>query len=82
MEKERRNTARVRWQERIVIAPDLHHGELCIRGTRIPVAMSVAGLADGMTPKGIRDAYPQLTDEDIQAALTYAGSVKTLQNNE
>ena len=62
---------RVRWQERIVIAPDLHHGDPCIEGTRIPVAMIVGSLADGMTPREVQDAYPQLTLEDIQAALTY-----------
>ena len=67
---------RVRWQERIVIAPDLHHGDPCIKGTRIPVAMIVGSLADGMAPEEIREAYPQLTDEDIQAALAYAADLK------
>lgn len=66
---------RVRWQERIVIEPDLHHGDPCIVGTRIPVAMIVGSLADGMTTGEIREAYPQLTDEDIQAALAYAAEV-------
>ena len=66
---------RVAWQERIVIAPDLHHGEPCIKGTRIPVAMIVGSLADGMTQEEIRKAYPQLTAEDIQAALAYAAEV-------
>ena len=65
---------RVRWQERIVIAPDLHHGDPCIKGTRIPVAMIVGSLADGMTPEAIQEAYPQLTVEDIQAALAYAAA--------
>jgi uncharacterized protein (DUF433 family) len=66
---------RMRWQERVVIAPDLHHGDPCIKGTRIPVAMIVGSLADGMTPEEIREAYPQLTAEDIQAALAYAADV-------
>ena len=66
---------RVAWQERIVIAPDLHHGEPCIKGTRIPVAMIVGSLADGMTPSQIHKAYPQLTDEDIRAALAYAAEL-------
>ncbi len=64
--------SRIRWQERIVIDPDLHHGEACIRGTRVPVAMIIGSLADGMTNAEIRQAYPQLKDEDIQAALAYA----------
>ncbi len=66
---------RVRWQERIVIAPDLHHGDPCIKGTRIPVAMIVSSLADGMTLGEIQEAYPQLTVEDIQAALAYVAEV-------
>ena len=66
---------RVAWQERIVIAPDLHHGDPCIKGTRIPVAMIVGSLADGMTMAQIREAYPQLTEEDIRAALAYAAEL-------
>jgi uncharacterized protein (DUF433 family) len=67
--------ARIRWQERIVIAPDLHHGDPCIKGTRTPVAMIVGSMADGMTPEEIQGAYPQLSLEDIQAALAYAAEV-------
>ncbi len=66
---------RLRWQEKIVVAPDLHHGDPCIKGTRIPVAMIVGSLADGMTSEEIRGAYPQLTVEDIRAALAYAADV-------
>ena len=66
------NLYRVHWQGRIDIAPDLHHGEACIRGTRIPVAMIVGSLADGLTYDDIKQAYPQLKTEDIRAALAYA----------
>lgn len=66
---------RIAWQERIVVAPDLHHGEPCIKGTRVPVATIVGSLADGMTPAQIRDAFPQLADEDIPAALAYAAEL-------
>jgi uncharacterized protein (DUF433 family) len=63
---------RTRWQERVVIDRDLHHGDPCIKGTRIPVATIVGSLADGMTYGQIRASYPQLTNEDISAALAYA----------
>lgn len=59
------------WRERIVIDADLHGGEPCIRGTRIPVAILVASLAD-LSREDLLAAYPQLTKEDIQAALLYA----------
>jgi len=64
-----------RWQERIVINPEIHHGDPCIKETRIPVAMVVGSLADGMTYDEIREAYPQLANEDIYAALAYAAEV-------
>jgi uncharacterized protein (DUF433 family) len=63
------------WQEKVVIDAMIHHGDPCIKGTRIPVATVVGSLADGMTFVEIRDAYPQLTDEDIYAALAYAAEV-------
>ena len=63
---------RIRWQDRIAISPDLHHGEPCIRGTRIPVATILGSLADDMSYAEIQRAYPQLKNEDIRAALAYA----------
>jgi len=64
-----------RWQERIVVDAAIHHGDPCIKGTRIPVATVVGSLADGMTFGEIREAYPQLTEEDIFATLAYAAEV-------
>jgi uncharacterized protein (DUF433 family) len=63
---------RTRWQNRVVVDPNIHHGEPCIKDTRIPVAIVIGSLADGMTPEEIRAAYPQLTSEDVRAALSYA----------
>jgi uncharacterized protein (DUF433 family) len=63
---------RIRWQDRIAIAEDLHHGDPCIKGTRIPAATIVASLADGMTSDEIPEEYPQLSVLDIRAALAYA----------
>ena len=66
---------RVARQDRIVIAPDLHHGEPCVKGTRVPVSIIVGSLADGMTLAQIREAHPQLSDDDIRAALAYAAEL-------
>ncbi len=66
---------RVCWQEHIVIEPDIHHGKPCIKGTRIPVTMILGSLADDMTAAEIRDAYPQLTAENIRAVLAYAAEM-------
>ena len=68
-------TNRVRWQDHIDVSPDLHHGDPCIKGTRIPVKIIIGSLADGMTTEEIMAAYPQLTREDILAALAYAAEM-------
>ncbi len=60
------------WRGRIVIDPAIHHGEPCIKGTRVPVSVIVGSIADGDTPERILDAWPQLTGEDIKAALKFA----------
>lgn len=64
--------ARTTWQSRIVIDGGLHHGDPCIKGTRIPVTMVVGSLADGMTIDEVRTVFPQLTVEDILACLAYS----------
>ncbi len=66
---------RIDWKERITIDPDLHHGDPCIKNTRIPVATIVGSLADGMTADEIIKIFPQLAAADIQAALAYAADV-------
>ncbi len=66
---------RAAWQQRIVVDPEIHHGEPCIKGTRIPARMLVGSLADGLTAEQILAEYPQLQSEDIFAALAYAAEV-------
>jgi len=60
------------WRERIVIDPAVHHGEPCIKGTRVPVSVIVGSLADGDTIEQIIGAWPQLSGDDIRAALKFA----------
>ena len=36
----------INWQQRIQIDPELHHGDPCIRGTRIPVSTILGSLAE------------------------------------
>lgn len=66
---------RIDWREHITINPDIHHGDPCIKGTRIPVTTIVGSLADGMSTQDVIDAFPQLAPEDVQAALAYAADV-------
>ena len=66
---------RIDWHKHISVDPEIHHGEPCIKGTRIPVSIIVGSVADGMSFDEIIDAYPQLKKESVQAALAYAADI-------
>jgi uncharacterized protein (DUF433 family) len=66
---------RMPWQEHITVNPSVMHGKACVRGTRIPVAVVLANLADGLSPEEIIRSYPSLTHDAIQAALAYAAEL-------
>ena len=57
--------------KRISIDPDICFGKPCIRGTRIWVSLILDFLASGMKEAEVLEDYPQLTSEDIRAALAY-----------
>jgi len=58
--------------DRIHLDPGVMGGKPCIRGTRITVGLIVGLIAAGRSVDEILAAYPDLTREDISAALTYA----------
>jgi uncharacterized protein (DUF433 family) len=60
---------------RVSVDPKVCGGKPCIRGTRIYIAIILDGLAEGLTAEGIIDHYPQLTHDDIRAALAYAAEL-------
>jgi len=57
------------WRERIVIDPAIHHGDPCIKSTRVPLSVIVGSIAGGDTYEQVLDAYPHLTADDIRGAL-------------
>jgi uncharacterized protein (DUF433 family) len=60
--------------DRIVIDPHIQHGKPVIRGTRVPVARVVGGLAGGMTFDEVQKEYG-VTAEDVRAALAFATQI-------
>ena len=58
-------------QDRIEVDPEVMLGKPVIRGTRITVELILRKLDEGATETDLLDAYPRLTRQDIQAALTY-----------
>lgn len=57
---------------RIVIDPGIRNGKPVIRGTRITVTDILEYLAGGMSEEEILADFPDLTAEDIRAALAFA----------
>ncbi|HDD53000.1 MAG: hypothetical protein DRI92_01995 [Aquificota bacterium] len=65
----------VKWQDYIVVDPQVCHGKACIKGTRIMVSVILDNLAAGLSVDDILQSYPTLTREAIQAALEYAAEL-------
>lgn len=62
------------WQDRISVNPAVRSGKPCIRGTRITVYDVLEYLAGGMTEDAILSDFPDLTRDDIRAALAFAAA--------
>ncbi len=58
--------------ERIVVDPKILAGKPVIAGTRIPVSLVLNLLAHGYDFNRIMTAYPNLTREQIVAAIKYS----------
>jgi len=58
--------------ERISLEPGKRGGRPCIRGLRISVYDVLSMLSNGMSQDEVLDDFPELTREDILAALAYA----------
>ena len=61
--------------DRISIDPAICGGRPCIKGTRLWVSLIVDFLADGMTEAALLSEYPQLTHQDVMAAIAYGAEM-------
>jgi uncharacterized protein (DUF433 family) len=61
--------------ERISIDPRICFGKPTVRGTRIWVSLILDLLAGGMSMGELLEEYPQLTTEDILAAIAYGAEM-------
>ena len=62
------------WQDRISVNPAVRGGKPCVKGTRITVYDVLEYLAGGMTEDAILSDFPDLTRDDIRAALSFAAA--------
>lgn len=59
------------WRDRIVSNPEILVGKPTIKGTRISVELILGWLANGWTFEQVLESYPNITREDILAALAF-----------
>ncbi|MCC6538630.1 MAG: DUF433 domain-containing protein [Bryobacterales bacterium] len=60
---------------RISVDPQICGGKPCIRGTRIWVSLLLDFLSSGSSMDEILSEYPQLTREDLLAAIAYGAEM-------
>jgi uncharacterized protein (DUF433 family) len=60
----------------ITLEPGKRNGKPCIRGMRITVYDVLSYLAAGMSKEEIIEDFPELTEEDIFACLSYAADTE------
>ena len=63
------------WEDRITVDPKILAGKPVIAGTRISVELILDLLAAGWTWENLLTGYPQLSDDDLRAAVAYAAMV-------
>ena len=60
---------------RVQIDPRVCHGKPVIRGTRVLVSTILGALGGGDSIEDVLRDYPNITKEDIRAALAFAGDL-------
>lgn len=63
------------WRTHIITDPALCHGQACIRGTRIPVAVVLDNFAAGITAEELLLSYPSLDADALRASMAYAAEL-------
>jgi uncharacterized protein (DUF433 family) len=62
--------------DRIIIDKDVHFGQPCIAGTRIPVYCVLELVQSGISfDEIVNKYYPDITVEDIKACVAYATGI-------
>ena len=63
------------WRECLIRDPEICGGEICAKGTRVPVTVILNSLGEGSTAEAILNSYRSLRPEHIQASLAYAAEL-------
>ncbi len=65
----------VAWRDYLTSDPEVCHGQLCAKGTRVMVTIILDSLAEGNSREDILRSYPSLQPVHIEAALAYTAEL-------
>ncbi|MAL19100.1 MAG: antitoxin [Balneola sp.] len=68
------------WKEHIISEPKVLFGKPAIKGTRISVELILEKLGNGISKDELLESYPHLTEEKIQACISYAADTLKSEN--
>jgi uncharacterized protein (DUF433 family) len=63
------------WRQFLSSDPQVCHGQLCAKGTRVFVTNILDTLAEGASRDEILRSYPALKPEHIEAVMAYAAEL-------
>ncbi len=63
------------WRARLVSTPGICHGQVCVKGTRIPASVVLDNIAAGALVQDLLASYPALTADDVGAIIQYAAEL-------
>ncbi len=63
------------WRQLFESDPNICHGQVCAKGTRVFITNILDSMAEGATNDEILKAYPSLRPEHIDGAMAYAAEL-------
>lgn len=70
----------VDWRDLLTSDPHICNGQLCAKGTRVPVTIILNSLAEGANREEVLRSYPSLKREHLDAAIAYAAELAREEN--
>ena len=65
----------ITWEKHLTSTPGTCGGQLCAKGTRVPVTVILDSLAEGATISEVIRSYPSLKPTHVRAAIAYAAAL-------
>ncbi len=68
-------------EDRILIDPNVCHGKPVVKGTRVLISNILSSLANGETIEDILKEYPNISKEDVYAAIAFGSRLSNFESS-